>query len=68
MGQGYVGFPLAQRAAECGFTTLGFDVNDATVARCTAANRFRNYHAVRSVGDLTDVDVIVIAVPTPTEV
>jgi len=66
VGQGYVGFPLAQRVAECGFTTLGFDVNDATIARCAAGNRHRKYRAIRSVGDLTSVDVIIIAVPTPT--
>ncbi len=66
VGQGYVGFPLAQRIAACGYQTLGFDVSGATVERCERANRFATYRAVRSAIYLTPCDVIIIAVPTPT--
>ena len=66
VGQGYVGFPLAQRIAECGYTTVGYDISGGTIERCKAANRFRTYQAVRSAVELAACDVIVIAVPTPT--
>ncbi|MFN8556509.1 MAG: NAD(P)-binding domain-containing protein [Dehalococcoidia bacterium] len=67
VGQGYVGFPLAQRVAEVGFPTIGFDISGATVARCEKENRFATYKAVRSAIHLSPCDVIIIAVPTPTK-
>jgi UDP-N-acetyl-D-glucosamine dehydrogenase len=67
VGQGYVGFPLAQRIAQVGYTTFGFDISGATVERCKTANRFPTYQAVRSAIHLADCDVILIAVPTPTK-
>ena len=67
IGQGYVGFPLAQRIAQCGFETYGFDISGATVERCRAANRFPTYQAVRSAIHLAKCDVLLIAVPTPTK-
>lgn len=67
IGQGYVGFPLAQRIAEVGFTTYGIDINGATLERCAERNRFTSYHAVRP-SDLRDsCDVLIVAVPTPTK-
>jgi UDP-N-acetyl-D-glucosamine dehydrogenase len=66
IGQGYVGFPLAQRAAERGFRTIGYDINRATVERCKELNRYSTYFINRDISDLTALDVIVIAVPTPT--
>ena len=66
VGQGYVGFPLAQRVAEGGYTTYGFDSSGAVVDRCNAQNRLPNYEAVRSAIRLTPCDVIIVAVPTPT--
>src|SRR5690606_4367533 len=36
IGQGYVGLPLATAFAEVGFPTLGFDVNENTVAGLNA--------------------------------
>ncbi|MDO9176099.1 MAG: nucleotide sugar dehydrogenase [Actinomycetota bacterium] len=79
VGQGYVGLPLAMRAAQLGFRVIGFD---------TSADRVRELRAGRSyVGDVSDVelaaalrvgflptddpadlagfDVAVISVPTP---
>jgi len=34
IGQGYVGFPLAQRIAEKGFVTLGIDSSPEVEQRC----------------------------------
>lgn len=67
VGQGYVGFPLAQRAAQVGYTTFGFDISGATVERCQKMNRFPAYQAVRSAIHLSECDVIIVAVPTPTK-
>src|SRR5579871_4082339 len=66
VGQGYVGFPLAQRIAHSGFRTLGFDLNGDTVARCERENSSRRYHAVMTVLALRPCDVLIVAVPTPT--
>lgn len=67
VGQGYVGFPLAQRIAQVGYTTFGFDISGATVERCQQANRFPTYQAVRSAIHLSECDVVIVAVPTPTK-
>ncbi len=66
VGQGYVGFPLAQRIAQSGFHTLGFDLNGDTVARCERENSSRRYRAVMTVLALKACDVLIVAVPTPT--
>ena len=66
IGQGYVGFPLAQRIAQCGFKTFGYDINADTVLRCQQENRFRNYRGALTALELRDCDVIIVAVPTPT--
>src|ERR1041384_3253520 len=62
VGQGYVGFPLAQRIAQVGYTTFGFDISGATVERCQKANRFPTYQAVRSAIHLSECDVVIVAV------
>ncbi len=66
MGQGYVGYPLAQEAAAAGFQTYGYDIDADTAARCNRGNLFRTYEAVTSAEVLSEADVIVVAVPTPT--
>lgn len=80
IGLGYVGVPLAARAARAGFPVLGFDVSPERVARL---NRGESYVGDVSSADLqvsiaedrfeatTDesrlggCDIIVICVPTP---
>jgi len=80
IGLGYVGLPLATAAAEAGHTVLGVDVSQRrvdqvnagistiedipseVVARLVSA---RHLHATSDYSDLKDVDVAVIAVPTP---
>jgi UDP-N-acetyl-D-glucosamine dehydrogenase len=66
VGQGYVGYPLAQRIAQCGFQAIGFDINASTLERCVASNGSHRYRATGNVDHLQECDVIVVAVPTPT--
>ncbi len=80
IGMGYVGLPLAKTFIDKGFTVLGFDINQnfidqlnagqsyihhipsATIGAARATNRFS---ATSDFAQLTDVDVILICVPTP---
>ena len=80
IGLGYVGLPLATAAAEAGHTIIGVDVSQRrvdqvnagispiedirseVVARLVSAGRLR---ATKDYSELKDVDVAVIAVPTP---
>ncbi|MDR6321795.1 nucleotide sugar dehydrogenase [Actinoplanes couchii] len=79
-GQGYVGLPLAVRAAEVGHTVVGFDVDDERIKRLAAgesyvddisAEELRSVLAGGSFQPSSDprscagFDVAVIAVPTP---
>lgn len=66
VGQGYVGFPLAQRVAERGFPTIGLDRSDDVRKRCEGMNVHPSYRASSDSGDLVDAEVVIIAVPTPT--
>ena len=80
IGQGYVGLPVAVRAAEAGFSVVGFDVEprkvkllnagqsyveDITDERLTSAVESGSYRASCDPADLADFDIAVISVPTP---
>jgi UDP-N-acetyl-D-glucosamine dehydrogenase len=80
VGQGYVGLPLAVRAAEVGHDVVGFEIDATRVARLAAgdsyvgdipAPRLRaaldsgRYRPSADPGDLEGFDVAVITVPTP---
>lgn len=79
LGQGYVGLPLAEALCEVGDTVLGFDVNEAVVARLNSGSSHiddisdeslgrmiaAGYRATSDARDLASADVIVICVPTP---
>ena len=79
LGQGYVGLPLAEALTEVGDTVLGFDVNEALVARLNAGSSHvddisdeslgrmiaAGYRATFTPSDLAHADVVVICVPTP---
>lgn len=80
MGQGYVGLPLAVRAAEQGYDVVGFDVDatkvdalsagtspveDITDERLGRARDAGRYRATTDPADLAGFDVAVISVPTP---
>ncbi len=80
IGQGYVGLPVAVRAAEAGFDVIGFDVDagrvqrlangesfieDITDARLGAVLSGGHYRPSADPADLAGFDVAVISVPTP---
>ncbi|XVV16581.1 nucleotide sugar dehydrogenase [Actinoplanes sp. CA-131856] len=79
-GQGYVGLPLAVRAAEVGHEVVGFDVDTVRVGRLVEgesyvedipAERLRavlsgaNYKPSTDPADCAGFDIAVITVPTP---
>jgi UDP-N-acetyl-D-glucosamine dehydrogenase len=79
MGQGYVGLPLALRAAETGFSVTGYDPHEPTVKTLNAGHSHIDDISDREVAEaltsgyiasgdpavLQDADVIVVCVPTP---
>lgn len=80
IGQGYVGLPVAIRAAEADFEVVGYDTDTHKVGRLAAGASFiedisddrlgaalasGRYRPSADVGDLTGFDVAVISVPTP---
>ncbi len=79
-GQGYVGLPLAMRAAEVGHEVVGYDVDLERVKRLTAGESYvedvpseqlraaiaaGRYRAGSSPRDCAGFDVAVVTVPTP---
>src|SRR3954470_8223260 len=79
-GQGYVGLPLAVRAAQVGHTVVGFDVDDERIKRLAAGESYVEDIASGQLQEILDsgafhpssdprscsgFDVAVIAVPTP---
>lgn len=79
VGQGYVGLPLAQAAAESGWKVYGYDVNKDIVSSLNNGNSHvddlsdedvgtmlqQGYEATNSEDCFKKSDVIVICVPTP---
>ncbi|KRA42076.1 UDP-N-acetyl-D-glucosamine dehydrogenase [Devosia sp. Root635] len=80
IGLGYVGLPLAAAAARAGFPTLGFDVDPAKIDEIAAGRSYigavtddeltqlvetGRLAATSAMTRLTEVDLIVICVPTP---
>ncbi|HEY5663743.1 MAG TPA: nucleotide sugar dehydrogenase, partial [Ilumatobacter sp.] len=79
VGQGYVGLPVAMRAAEVGFAVVGYDSSAERVAALQAGESYvgdvsddelrraidGGYLATTDPADLAGFDVAVISVPTP---
>nr|WP_211216428.1 nucleotide sugar dehydrogenase [Actinoplanes globisporus] len=80
VGQGYVGLPLAVRAAQAGHDVVGFDVDDERIKRLAAAESYVDdigsatlrevldagtFHPSADPRSCAGFDVAVIAVPTP---
>jgi UDP-N-acetyl-D-glucosamine dehydrogenase len=80
VGQGYVGLPLAVRAAEVGYTVIGYDVDERRIKRLAAGESYvedipddrlaaalagGRYRPTLAETDLTGFDIAVITVPTP---
>jgi UDP-N-acetyl-D-glucosamine dehydrogenase len=79
-GQGYVGLPLAVRAAQVGHTVVGFDVDEDRIKRLAAGESYVDDISSAQLQEILDAgtfqpssdprscagfDVAVIAVPTP---
>jgi UDP-N-acetyl-D-glucosamine dehydrogenase len=80
VGQGYVGLPLAVRAAQVGHTVVGFDVDEERIKRLAAGESYVDdvpsarlrelldggtFHPSADPRSCAGFDVAVIAVPTP---
>lgn len=79
VGQGYVGLPMALRAAEKGFEVVGLDTNHEVVDALNAgsshiddvseaelkAGLASGFVATTDASTIADADVIVVCVPTP---
>jgi UDP-N-acetyl-D-glucosamine dehydrogenase len=80
IGQGYVGLPLAVRAAEQGYDVLGYDLDGQRIAQLADGSSFiedipderlaavlaaGTFHPSADPADLAGFDIAVISVPTP---
>jgi UDP-N-acetyl-D-glucosamine dehydrogenase len=80
LGQGYVGLPLALRAAEAGYTVVGYDTDQARVDRLLRGDSFVEdvgddrlaaalaagaYRPTTDTAHLAGFDIAVVTVPTP---
>ncbi|MBT5471203.1 MAG: nucleotide sugar dehydrogenase [Nitrospina sp.] len=79
IGLGYVGLPLAIRFAEVGFKVIGFDIDDVKVNLLNNAKSYithinedeisvmadNGFAATTDFSQITNIDVILICVPTP---
>lgn len=79
MGQGYVGLPLAIRAAEVGFDVVGYDPDSEKIEGLKVGRSHvgdvsdtdlgkalaTSYRPTSDVDELLDFDIAVISVPTP---
>jgi UDP-N-acetyl-D-glucosamine dehydrogenase len=62
IGLGYVGQSIAQAASSAGHSVVGFDTNFEVISSLSIAGDFK---AATEAGILGNVEVVVIAVPTP---
>ena len=79
IGQGYVGLPMALRAAEKGFSVIGLDTKASVVEALNAGSSHiddvsdvdlksglaAGYCASTDASCVADADVVVVCVPTP---
>lgn len=79
IGQGYVGLPVAVRAAEVGYSVVGFDVAQPRIDQLAAGRSYvgdisdaqlaaalaGGYRPSSNPADLAGFDVAVVSVPTP---
>ena len=55
IGQGYVGLPLAQAAAEAGHDVVGFDINTKLIEELNNSNKLKNLTLST---DLKDIKIL----------
>jgi nucleotide sugar dehydrogenase len=79
VGLGYVGLPLAVRAAEKGYTVIGFDISQKTIATLQSGKShfFDEYvdanltkfpfEATTDATRIKEADIVLVCVPTPVD-
>ena len=79
IGLGYVGLPLTIRFSEEGFKTIGFDIDKEKVSMLNDGRSYirhikesdiykmanNGFNATTDFSEISNVDVIIICVPTP---
>lgn len=79
IGMGYVGLPLAILSSNCGFQTIGFDIDEEKIKKLNEGISYikhikeeeikkakkNNFYATTDFKKLSICDVILICVPTP---
>jgi len=80
VGLGYVGLPLAAASGKAGYTTIGFDVDEAKLPKLNAGTSYidavtdaelgqlleaKLFHATGDMSEMSACDIIIICVPTP---
>jgi UDP-N-acetyl-D-glucosamine dehydrogenase len=78
IGMGYVGLPLTIRFCEAGFQVYGFDIDEEKIKKLSAGKSYikhiedfeiqrisKNFYPTSDFSKLSDVDCIIICVPTP---
>jgi UDP-N-acetyl-D-glucosamine dehydrogenase len=79
LGLGYVGLPLALRFAEAGLKVIGFDIDEAKVAKLRAGTSYINYIPAKAIrrglaagfepsrdfARAREADALIVCVPTP---
>jgi len=64
IGQGYVGSALASAVTSVGYKVVGYD-NNKELVNNLKSKKLENYTATNDPSDLSECQIIVIAVPTP---
>ena len=80
VGLGYVGLPFAVEKGKVGFSVIGFDMDDEKINQINKGKNYipdvkdnelsklvktKKIRATNDFNELSNVDIIVIAVPTP---
>jgi len=66
IGQGYVGHPLALAAAKAGHEVVGFDIDLDVISKLKqSVNLPSNLDLTLDIEQIKDLDIYIIAVPTP---
>lgn len=66
IGQGYVGYPLALAAAKAGHKVVGFDIDSDVIETLQLDNNLpSNLHLTIDTELIKELDIYIIAVPTP---
>tara|TARA_B100000902_G_scaffold313815_1_gene304360 strand:+ start:6705 stop:7937 length:1233 start_codon:yes stop_codon:yes gene_type:complete len=65
IGLGYVGLPLLRNIFKKKFKVSGLDINKSLITRLKKSNRKINFYSSYKDIDFKEIDIIIIALPTP---